>query len=254
MADSLPILTFHALEHGARRPSVISFSPSVFQRGMARLHERGRRALSLLQTVDCLRRGEPFPERAFVLTFDDGYRSVYDEAFPVLQRYGMSATVFLAVGKNKGACYSGRLPSMHDRSMLSWGEIREMERAGIDFGAHTLTHPDLTRLTDEQIEAEICESKTVIEDALGVQVDSFAYPYGYNDPRSRAIVRQHFDCACSVKMGFVTRNSDRYALERVDAYYLRSDRLFGLTHSKLFPWYVTARRIPRGIRRAMTHP
>ena len=95
MAACLPILSFHALED---QPSVTSFSPSVFRRGMAKLHESGFRALSLLEAVDDLRRGNPFPKRSFVITFDDGYQSVYDQAFPVLQRHGMSATVFLTVG------------------------------------------------------------------------------------------------------------------------------------------------------------
>lgn len=94
MTVSLPILTFHALDEG---PSVISFSPRLFRRGMARLHDSGYRTLSLLEAVDRLRRGAPFPNRPFVITFDDGYQSVYAEAFPVLQRYGMSATVFLSV-------------------------------------------------------------------------------------------------------------------------------------------------------------
>lgn len=252
MADSLPVLTFHALDHTDRRSSAILFSPQVFRRGMARLHKSGRRTLSLLEAVDRLRRGAPFPERSFVITFDDGYQSVYDEAFPVLQRYGMSATVFLTVGAKGMRHSAGRLPSLGGRSMLSWPEIVEMQRAGIEFGAHTLTHPDLTRLTREQVEAEICESKAVIENAVGVQVSSFAYPYGYYDHQSRELVQQHFACACSDRMGLVTRDSDQYALERVDAYYLRSDKLFDIMLTKLFPWYVVARRIPRRIRRAMT--
>jgi peptidoglycan/xylan/chitin deacetylase (PgdA/CDA1 family) len=252
MADSLPVLTFHTLECRERRSSAISFSPKVFQRGMARLHASGWRTLSLLEVVDCLRRGAPFPERSFVITFDDGYQSVYDEAFPILQRYGMSATVFLTVGEGGIAHSAGRLPAIEGRSMLSWLEIVEMQRAGIEFGAHTLTHPDLTRLPRERVEAEICESKAVIESALGVQVSSFAYPYGYYDRQSRQLVQRHFACACSVRMGLVTRDSDRYALERVDAYYFRSDPLFGIILTKLFPWYVMARRVQRRIRRAIT--
>ena len=234
MADTLPVLTFHALDHADRRPSVISGHRHVEPPRSTRLHESGRRAVSLLEAVDCLRRGAPFPERSFVITFDDGYQSVYDEAFPILQRYGMSATVFLTVG-NKRAHPAGRLPAIEGRSMLSWPEIREMQRAGIEFGAHTLTHPDLTRLTRERVEAEVCESKAVIESA-----------------QSRELVQQHFACACSVRMGLVTRASDRYALERVDAYYLRSDKLFDITLTKLFPWYVMARRVQRRIRRAIT--
>ena len=96
MSAWLPILTFHAIDD---RPSVISLAPEVFRRGMAKLSKNGYRTLSLLETVDCLQRETPFPDRSLVITFDDGFHSVYKEAFPVLQRYGMSATVFLTVGE-----------------------------------------------------------------------------------------------------------------------------------------------------------
>lgn len=250
MAPSQPILTFHAIDD---RPSVISISPQVFRRGIARLHANGYRTLSLLESVDCLRRGAPFPDRSLVITFDDGYQTVYEEAFPVLQRYGMSATAFLTVGEKGTATPAGRLPSLSGRSMLSWHEIREMQRWGIAFGAHTLTHPDLTRLPADRLEAEVCGSKTVIEDALGVSVASFAYPYGRYDPRSRELVRQHFTCACSDRLGLVTLRSDVYALERVETNYFRTDRLFGVIGTRWLPWYILARSIPRRIRRAARH-
>lgn len=248
MAVPLPILTFHALDD---RASVISFSPRVFRRAMARLHESGYQTLSLLEAVDCLRRGTPFPKRSLVITFDDGYQTVYDEAFPVLQRYGMSATVFLTVGERGTAKPAGRLPSLNGRSLLAWRQVREMQRYGFDFGAHTLTHPDLTRLSLDRVEAEICDSKAIIANALGAPVACFAYPYGRYDHRSGEIVRRHFACACSDRLGLITAGSDPYAFERVDAYYLRTDRLFDLMLTRLFPWYIRARIIPRRIRRAV---
>ncbi len=248
IAPSLPILTFHALDD---RPSVISVSPRVFRRGIARLHESGYRVLSLLEAVDCLSQGVPFPNRSLVITFDDGYQSVYDEAFPVLQRYGMPATIFLTVGEKGTAKPGGRLPRLEGRSMLSWQEIREMQCSGITFGAHTLTHPDLTQLPSERVETEIRNSKAIIEDALSAPVTCFAYPYGRYDHRSCKIVRQHFASACSDILGLMTVDSNRYALERVDAYYLRTDRWFDVMPTRLFPWYIRARRVPRWIRRAV---
>jgi peptidoglycan/xylan/chitin deacetylase (PgdA/CDA1 family) len=246
MAAWLPILTFHDIDD---QRSFISFSPRVFRLGMAKLHESGYQTLSLLEAVDYLRQGTSFPDRSLVITFDDGYQTMYDEAFPVLQRYGLSATVFLTVGEKGTAGPSDRLPSLEGRSMLTWREIREMHRWGINFGAHTLTHPDLARLPFDRVEAEVCDSKAIIEDALGARVDSFAYPYGRYDRRSRQVVQQYFACACSDKLGLITAGSDPYTLERVDAYYLRSDQLFDLMLTRLFPWYIRARRIPRRIRR-----
>lgn len=244
----LPILTFHSLDPLG---SVTSFSPGVFRRAMQKLHNNGHRALHLTDAVERLRRKQPLPERAFVVTFDDGYRSVYTEGFPTLREYGVPATIFLTVGNTAPQNPATRLPSLGGRTMLSWNEIREMARHGCTFGAHTLTHPDLTRLPVAQAAAEICRSKSIIEEQLGAAVRCFAYPYGRYDRQSRAIVEQHFVCACSDKLGLVTKNSDPYVLERVDMYYLRRDHFVALMLTRAFPWYIVARGIPRRFRRAL---
>jgi len=248
MPTSLPILTFHAVED---RRSVIAISPDVFRRGMARLHEFGYRSLSLTKVVDCLRRSAPFPDRSFAITFDDGYQSVYEEAFPLLDHYGMSATIFLTVGNKEIGNNAGRRPSREGRSMLTWTEIGEMRQRGIDFGAHTLTHQDLTRLSQSQIRTEVYDSKSIIEDKLGMPVTAFAYPYGRYDQQSYEIVSQCFDCACTDSLGLVRAGSDLFALERVDSYYLRKNELFRTMTSSLFPIYIRACNIPRSIRRAL---
>jgi peptidoglycan/xylan/chitin deacetylase (PgdA/CDA1 family) len=248
MAVSFPILTFHAVDD---RPSVISFPPSVFERGMALLHDSGYRTLSLVELTDFIRRGVVFPKRSFVITFDDGYQSVYDHAFPILQRYGFSATVFLTVGRGGEVADTDRLPPMCGRSMLNWREIKEMHHSGISFGGHTLTHPDLTLLPDEQVAAEIVGGKVAIEDALGAKVASFAYPLGRYNRRCREIVSRHFVCACSDSLGLVGGDSDSYAMERVDSYYLRRRGLFAAIPTKLFPFYIRARGVARQLRRAV---
>jgi peptidoglycan/xylan/chitin deacetylase (PgdA/CDA1 family) len=248
MQASLPILIFHTLDD---QGSVISFSPLAFRRNMARLHESGYRTLSLLEAAKCVRQNQPFPPRSFVLTFDDGYESVYHEAFPILQHHDMSATVFVTTGESKPGGPDQRLPSCAGQPMMTWHQIREMHRSGLDIGAHTCTHPDLTRLPAEQIGTEISGSKAIIEDMLGAAVRSFAYPYGHYDQRSREVARHHFACACSSPLALVTARSDPYALERVDAYYLRPGDLFGIMLTYWFPWYVRARSIARGVKRAV---
>jgi peptidoglycan/xylan/chitin deacetylase (PgdA/CDA1 family) len=248
VGGSLPVLTFHALDD---QPSVISFPAPLFRRAMARLYERGFKTLDLLEAVDWLKRGMPFPERSLVITFDDGYRSVYEQAFPILERYGMCATVFLTVGERRKAEAGTRLPSLQGRSMLSWAEMAEMYSAGIAVGAHTLTHTDLTQAPLERIETEMCQSKAIIENALGVPVACFAYPYGRFDQRSLAVARQHFLCACSDELGVVSPGADAYTLRRIDAYYLRGDRRFDLLTTRLFPLYITGRSIPRRLKRRL---
>ena len=246
MPASLPILTFHDI---ADDSSNISFPPAVFRRGMEQLHARGFRTLGLLEAADLVRRGAGFPEQAFAITFDDGYETVYTEAFPVLASHGFAATVFLTVPRDADRGDSDRLASLNGRSMLSWAEIREMARGGVVPGAHTLSHPDLTRMSPDEVEEEVCGSKGIIENVLGVEASCFAYPFGRHDRQAKEIARQHFACACSDELGLATGRSDPYALERVDAYYLRTDWLFALMSSKWLPWYVWSRRVPRRLRR-----
>jgi len=241
------MLTFHDVN---AQPSVISISPEVFQRGMAKLQASGYRTLSQMEVVALFNSGELFPDHCFGITFDDGYQSVYTEAFSILQRYGMSATIFLTVGEGNTEKTNDSLPSLNGRSMLNWKEIREMHRWGIEFGAHTCTHPDLTRIPPQIVNKEVYDSKAIIEDALGTPVSCFAYPFGRYNHQVRNIIQEHFSCAFSDKLGLINRNSDLYAFERVDAYYLRTDLLFQIMLNRLFPWYILARSIPRGIRRA----
>ncbi len=256
-STQLPVLMCHDI---SEQRAVIALSPSVFQSGLARLHAAGFHTMSLGSVAQQLLTSAtssapqdtgPFPDKAFVITFDDGSQSVYSQAFPTLQDYGYTATVFLTVGSQTPTSSHLRLPSRKDRTMLSWGEIREMQRYGISFGAHTLTHPNLTRIPPEQAEAEIRTSQAVIADALGVAVPTFAYPYGYYNELTRELVSRYFACACSVRLGLVHAASDRFALERVDTYYLRTERLFAWMLSPRFPLYVQARAIPRRIRRAL---
>lgn len=246
MADYIPVLTFHALENS---PSAISFSPLLFGHSMEKLHRNGYATVGLSDAARLVRERKPFPDKLFVLTFDDGYRSVYDEAFPVLGKYGMNATVFLTVGDSMKYEPQDRLTPLGGRQMLSWGEIREMRDAGIDFGAHTITHPDLTVIDAARMEQEIRGSKEIIENILGAPVLSFAYPYGLYDERCVETAGRYFECACSDELGLMTGASALYAIKRVDAFYLRSEKLFGLMLTKSFPLYIFLRNIPRTIAR-----
>jgi len=243
---NLPILTFHDLDG---EPSALSFPSGVFREGVSELHRRGYRVIGLEEAAGFVREGIPFPERSFAITFDDGYRNVYRKAFPVLRHLGMTATVFLAVGEKKCPVTTDRLPSHCGREMMSWGEAAELCGAGWKIGAHTLTHPDLTRLESGEIEREVCGSRDIIEDTLGVPVTSFAFPGGHFGGESYDIVRRHFSCACSDRLGFASVDSDPYALERVDAYYLRRRIFFDLMGTAWFPWYVLGRALPRRLRR-----
>jgi peptidoglycan/xylan/chitin deacetylase (PgdA/CDA1 family) len=160
----------------------------------------------------------------------------------------MTGTVFLTVGKTRATHPQNRLPSMGGETLMNWQEIREMEAAGFQLGAHTLTHPDLTAMTVNRAIHEVYGSKAIIEEALGEPVKTFAYPYGYHNQQIRNIADRFFESACSARLGLVSHRSDPYALERIDTYYLRTDRLFKLVTSGVFPWYTRLRGLLRRAR------
>ena len=246
MAPHLPALTFHSLD---RKPSGTSFAPELFNLLLQNLYKSGYTTIYLEELVTCLRNKKEFPDKSLLITFDDGCHSIFEQGFPVLQRFNMTAIVFLTVNYNKTKPLSGRLPTIEGRTMLTWSHIKEMHKYGIEFGAHTLTHRDLTRLPQSEIEEEILKSKSIIEDALGTEVLCFAYPFGKINDASYEIVRENFSSAFTDRLGLITTNSPRHALNRVDAYYLHSERLCSILPSSLFPWYVKVLSVPRKLKR-----
>lgn len=234
---------YHALDE---TPSVITIPPGVFAWQMSWLHENAYQVISLRQLVQLRLDNKPLPVRSVVITFDDGFESVYRDAFPSLARYGFPATVFL-VGD-----YCGRYNDWPDQpatvprlSLSTWSQIREMRRHGIEFGAHTLSHPWLDRLSAEEAEYEILTSKTIIEEHLGHAVNLFAYPYGRYNAVVKQIVEREFMGACGTRLGLVDLNSDPFTLERVEILYLTHPLLFQGLSGPFFSGYLNLRRLLR---------
>lgn len=236
MPGTIPILMFHAIDD---RREAISFPPDRFEQALKRLDDRGYKTARLADAAEKVRRGESLPERSVVLTFDDGYRSVYEHAFPLLARHGMTATVF-AIARSGG--------SFADRPLMEWRQMKEMREAGFEIGAHTINHPDLTRISPREMSEEIAGSKSRIEDALGSAVTSFAYPFGRHNRASVECARENFACACTARLSLASSRSDPLRLQRVDAFYLLRPRAFELIFSRWFPMYLRARALPRRIR------
>jgi peptidoglycan/xylan/chitin deacetylase (PgdA/CDA1 family) len=248
LKSHIPIFTFHALDNGA---SPIASSPRAFVSGLQTLNDKGFHTIGLCEVAQCIARKLPFPAHSVVLTFDDGYASVYDTAFPLLQKYGMTATVFLRANAETTRFANVPFPSMNGRAMLSWRQVRELCHYGIEIGAHTLSHPDLTRLAVSQARDEIVRSKEIIQDILGAPVTSFAYPFGRYNQAAYEIVQENFECACTDRLEFVHRHSDVHLMGRIDSYYLRNPTWYNLVPSGLFALYVQARAIPRNLRRSV---
>lgn len=225
---------------------MISTSADVFRRQVKHLSEAGYSSLSLRDLVTSLKDGRSLPEKPIVLTFDDGFRNFYTHAFPVLNEYGFCATVFLVTDFCGKYNDWGGNPSDFPRSeLLSWSEIKELNDAGIEFGSHTKTHPDLTKLTPAEAEDEIVASKSAIEDALGHDTVTFAYPFGRFNDSVKDIAADNFGASCSVRLGKISPQSDFSSLERIDAYYLKKQSTLEMLPSATFDRYMSFRQLLR---------
>ena len=176
--QSVPILMYHSItdedESAVRAYYRTTTSPSVFALQLQHLRDQGYASWSLADAVNHLQTEGVPGGRFVVITFDDGYTDFRRHAFPILQEYGFTATVFLPTA------YIGDSPiSFKGRECLTWAEVREMDQNGISFGSHTVTHPQLRELKPSAIRDEVGDSKETIENKLGHEVDSFAYPYAF---------------------------------------------------------------------------
>lgn len=217
--------------------------PQRFRQHLTTLLKLGYQALSLKQIEAALQTGTPLPERAVVITLDDGYEDNYTFAFPILQELNLPAIIFLVtdlIGKTNAWMSMSSFPA---HPMLTWQQIKEMHRHGIEFGGHTLTHPRLTQLDEETAAREISECKQAIEDRLGAECRYFAYPYGLFDTRIRDLVEASgYRLACSTRSGFNHPGRDPYILHRIgvhgtdSAWKLKQKLTFGSNEaSLLFP-------------------
>ena len=243
----VPILMYHSIDNSN---SVISIDPLRFKAQMRFLKDYAFNVISLHEVISCIKNKCAFPDKSVVITFDDGFKNIFTEAFPLLQEHGFSATIFLI------ANYCGKSNNWHGQSdyikpqpLLSWDEIREMGKYGIQFGSHTLNHPYLTRISIEEAEKEILLSKRTIEDHLQKKIDLFAYPYGDFDTHIKKIVSQTFLGSCSTNLGFACTKSDLYALERIDVFYIKNDWIMKQLLSLNFETYLKCRNILRTVKK-----
>ncbi|MFQ5737589.1 MAG: polysaccharide deacetylase family protein [Acidobacteriota bacterium] len=149
-------------------------APHVFVEHMGFLHENNYFAVSLSEAINRMQAPSHDSQRRVVITFDDGYKDFYTRAFPILSNYGFGATVFLPTA------YVGDT-SLRFKGIdcLTWSQVRELRKAGVVFGSHTVNHRQLKALRDVDIEYEMRCSKQTIEEKLGCQVESFAYPFAF---------------------------------------------------------------------------
>ena len=146
---------------------------------MKYLKDNGYITTSLDTLYAALKKTTLLPEKVVILTFDDGYIDFYFNAYPILKKYGFSATIFIPTGLIGGPAY------------LSWTQIRDMHSSGlIVFGAHTTSHSHLPSLSRESALKELTESKNTLSDQLGVPINFLAYPYGSTNNKTINLTKE----------------------------------------------------------------
>ncbi len=154
----------------------------------------------------------PSQRQLACITFDDGYLDAVEVAAPVLGELGVPATFFVATSFI-GRSFSN---SFGTQPMMGAHDLAALVDSGHEIGAHTVTHPKLTRITRAEAAQEICKSKDHLEDLLGIAVTSFAYPKGCWDTAVRDMVAgAGFVAACTNAEGHLRRDSDLLAMPRV---------------------------------------
>jgi peptidoglycan/xylan/chitin deacetylase (PgdA/CDA1 family) len=157
-----------------------------------------------MSQVAChLQAGEPFPPRAVAITFDDGFSSVAEVALPILAGHNLTATVYAITGMlGRRTLWTDRGRPLPTLPILTWAQLEGLHKAGVEVGAHTITHGFLTQCTDTQLEEELQQPKAELEERLGTGVGAFAYPQGDYGPRVvRAVRRAGYVTAATVNQG-----------------------------------------------------
>ena len=204
----VPILMYHEIANPSETRSRFAVSPAAFAAQLSYLHDAefttitaGAMSAILAGNVGGL------PDRTVVLTFDDGYANFYTRALPLLAQYGFTATVFVT---------SGWVQEAGPERMLSWSQLAEAARAGMEVGAHSSQHPQLDQLPEKLLREELYSSKERIEDKLGLPVPGLAYPFGYSNAKVRQVTREAgYSYAYAVNNITASPASDPFALPRL---------------------------------------
>jgi peptidoglycan/xylan/chitin deacetylase (PgdA/CDA1 family) len=215
---SIPILMYHSIcvdrEKEIHPYFHINTTSEVFEKQMHYLHENKYQIINLNKALSLMNSKKINKEKYVVITFDDGYRDFFTEAYPILKKYEFNATVFVATG------HIGKL--LNNKPCLSWDEIRFLNKNNIEFGSHTVNHPKLYSFDINEIVFELKESKNTIEDELGSEVFSFSYPYAFpqQDKKfvkkfNKTLVQCNYRIGVTTKIGTVSKKDNPLILKRI---------------------------------------
>lgn len=205
----VPILFYHYVEivrdKGDTIRQSLDTAPYTLEQEIITLKNAGYTFMTMQEVADVLDGTRKLPEKPIVLTFDDGYRDFYTDAYPILKKYNVKATQFLVAG------FTGKPNNMTER------QIKEIAADGlIELGAHSVNHTWLKGLPLRALQYEVAQSKKETEELVGKPVVSFAYPYGAFDlPAIQAVSQAGFRTAVTTVPGVDQKQVARYFLYRL---------------------------------------
>jgi peptidoglycan/xylan/chitin deacetylase (PgdA/CDA1 family) len=241
----VPILAYHEicdLPKEINRIHSYNVTPSAFKDQMGFLYKNNYSVMRLEEVISSLTQNRELPHKSVVITFDDGYRNNYTNAFPVLKRFNFPATIFLAtdyIGTNKVFPWFRDLLGEDEEVKenwipMSWREVREMSKDGITFGSHTCSHANIRQMSKSTFEEEIERSKDLIEGQIDKNINLFSYPFSFPKYRRRyrdlinktrkALLGRGYWGACTTIIGTNSLKSDPFCLRRIQI--KNTDNLF----------------------------
>jgi peptidoglycan/xylan/chitin deacetylase (PgdA/CDA1 family) len=210
---SVPILEYHEARYTPG--NVITLKPGQFEAEVEWLHSHGFHTINFGQLYAAMYYGYKLPSRPVVLTFDDGYESVYLDVFPILKKYGYQATVF---------AISGDVHDEPNRSVkypkLTTDELRIMQQSGVfDIESHTVHHVDLSTVSSRVADAELRQSADDLERIVGHPIRFFCYPYGHYTRETVALVKKNgYLLATTQHTGYANLSQGALTLDRICIY------------------------------------
>ena len=207
--NALVILQYHHISDTT--PKSTSLSPALFEQHLNYLNNNNFQVISLKQASLMLQQGRLIADKSVVITFDDGYRSIFTEAFPLLKKYNFPFTVFVNTSP-----IEHQLPQF-----MGWQELQKLIDNGGSIGNHTVNHAHLIKKNKrnissqtEMIISEIQDAQRLLEKNLSEVLKAFAYPYGEYDLVTKATVKKLGYIAFGQQSGAVPINADLQAIPR----------------------------------------
>ena len=241
----VPVLMYHGIRAeltGKGAYFEVNTSPRTFDAQMRYLYEKGYRTITLDEALRAP--GDGPDERRVVITFDDGFEDFYTQACPILGRYGFTATMFVVSG------FAGSASTAASGSrFMTWGQVREIRSLGMTIGSHTVSHPELWRLPQQELWQDLKRSKEDIEDALGGSIQSFSHPFAFPEQDTsyvktlRSMLEQcGYGNGVSTIIGTVGPDQSKYYLPRLPVNEYDDERLFRAKLEGAYDWLHLAQR------------